>query len=232
MCLYRLDRILQSYVPVVFSSQTHTEKEGAGEGSRSCSSPQAECCVWQARAAGWPSKGSCASPALLVLLPARCSLYQFSPPNTPSTSKGEKKPRSPYKLSLIETPLLSSRLQHADHTALFLRVFGLVVDCCRSSHSTAPASNRPRLLLSSSIDRSPIHRLTISRIVTHPRLLKSAHSTLPRNSKSAHSPSPVLWRVACSLRVAAATATRQQQPTQQPAALHSSIATPPPHRCD
>jgi hypothetical protein len=133
---------------------------------------------------------------------------------------------------LIETPPLSSRLHHADHAALFSRVFGLVVDCCRSSHSTASASNRPRLLLSSSIDRSPIHRLTISRIVAHPRLLESAHSTPPQNSKSAHSASPVLWRVACNLRVAATTPTRQQRPTQQPAALHPSIATPPPHRCD
>ena len=103
-----------------------------------------------------------------------------------------------------------SHHQHAANAARFSRVSGLVVDCCRPSHSTAPQSNRPRLLLSSSIDSSAIHRLTTSRIVTHPRLSHSAHSTSPLNSKSAHSPSLVLWRVTRNLRVAAARATRKQ----------------------
>lgn len=110
-----------------------------------------------------------------------CLRRQLSPTVLSTTKQGlyqnvSSQPRSPYKPSFTKTPPLSLRPHHADHVALFPRVFGLVVDCCRSSHSTASASNRPRLLLSSSIDRSAIHRLTSSRIVTHPRFSQPAHS--------------------------------------------------------
>ena len=129
------------------------------------------------------------------------------------------KPRSPYKLSCTKNRSISSHRQHTANTAQFLRVSGLVVDCCRPSHSTAAQSNRPRLLLSSSlIDSSAIHRLTTALIVTHPRLSHSAHSTSPLNSKFARPPSLVLWRVTRNLRVAAARATRKQPAHQQPAA--------------
>lgn len=131
------------------------------------------------------------------------------PPKRASTSNRLGTP-VPIQAQLHKTPSISSHRQYTVNTARFLRVSGLVVDCCRPSHSTAAQSNRPRLLLSSLIDSSAIHQLTTTLIVTRPRLSHSAHSTSPLNSKSARPPSLVLRRVTRNLRVAAARATRKQ----------------------
>ena len=143
----------------------------------------------------------CLHPASLSLL------FPTTRNHTRKVSAGPS-PKSPYIQA--KTPSISPHRQYTANTARFLRVSGLVVDCCRPSHSTAAQSNRPRLLLSSLIDSSAIHRLTTTRIVTHPRLSHSAHSTSPLNSKSARPPSLALWRVTRNLRVAAARATRKQ----------------------
>ena len=171
------------------------------------------------------------SPSYLALL------HRFLSTNSPPTTKTR-----PLLATQVRSPTPSSAApkHHQYHrrnntpcnAARFSRVSALVVDCCRLEHSTAPQSNRPRLLLSSFIDRSAIHRLTASRIATHPRLLDSAHSTPPPNSKSARPPSPVLCRVTRISEWRLQEQRASSSPTQQPAARHSSIATPPPRRCD
>jgi hypothetical protein len=98
-------------------------------------------------------------------------------------------PHSPYKLSWTKTPPFPSLLHYASNIARFLRVYLIVADCYRSSHSTC-AQQQPASI--------------VVVVVNRPQ----------RDSSTDQQPSFVLWRVACNLREAAA-ATREQQPTQQ-----------------